>query len=131
MSTIFCPVLSRNFLSDLKTNLTKFELSTTFRAQDMQPVKFLLERLFSLWVYTVSVFRTFFYVRKTHPLFLRTYMQTVYAHPFFCRPDESASANFTYASIRAWLYFCPLPFVSVGHRLFELASVSVVLSELW
>ena len=46
--------------------------------------------------------------------FLRTYMLTVYAHPFFCRPDKSASANFTYASNRAWLYFCPLPYVSVG-----------------
>ena len=46
--------------------------------------------------------------------FLRTYMQTIYAHPFFCCPDENVSVNFTYASSRAWLYFCPLPYVPVG-----------------
>ena len=77
--------MSPNFLSDLRTNFTKFELSTTFRAQDMQQVRFLLERLFSFrWVYTVSVIRTFFVpTENASAFFLRTYMQTIYADPFF------------------------------------------------
>ena len=74
MSTIFCPVLSRNFLSDLKTNLTKFELSTTFRAQDMQPVRFLLERLFSLKVGLHSICLSYVFLRTENASAFFTYL---------------------------------------------------------
>ena len=36
------------------------------------------------WVYSVFVFRTFIVrMENAFPFFIRTYMQTVYAHPFF------------------------------------------------
>ena len=73
----------------------------------------------------------FLYVRKTHPLFLCRYMLTVYAHPFFCRPDESASANFTCASSRALLYFGPLPYVFVELGTCYLKSSSAAAAAIW
>ena len=44
-SYFFCSVFSQKFLTDLKTNFTKFELSTTFRSQNTT-LDLPLERLF-------------------------------------------------------------------------------------
>ena len=86
--------LKRAAKSDLKTLCVVRDL---LRKKDI-----LLVRL--RWVYTESVFHTFFVrTENAFAFFTYVYMQTVYTHPFFCRPDESASANFTNALSRAWL----------------------------
>ena len=74
----------------------------------------ILSNKFKVGLHSIRFSYVFCTYGKRIRFFLRTYMQTVYAHPFFCRPDKSASANFTYASSRAWLYFSPLPYVSIG-----------------